>query len=43
MERIRKIVVAAFSSWWVFGLIGWGLLISHYPFDTVLPRYAGGG
>jgi hypothetical protein len=41
MKKFLLSAKTAFNSWWLAGLIGWGIIIWKYPIAAILPRYAG--
>lgn len=40
-DKIIQLIVWCAESWWLFGIVGWILIISNYPIGITIPRYAG--
>ena len=40
IENYRVMILTAFRSWWVIGIVGWTIIYLNYPIDSVLPLYA---
>ncbi|MDX2277553.1 MAG: hypothetical protein NW206_19055 [Hyphomonadaceae bacterium] len=40
MKRLKSLALAALTSWWLIGAIGWGVVAFNYPIDQKLPTYA---
>ncbi|WP_281256718.1 hypothetical protein [Actibacterium ureilyticum] len=40
MNKIRSAWLRLYNTWWLWGVLGWYIVITHYPMENVLPVYA---
>lgn len=40
MKRLLTTWLWLYNTWWLWGILGWAIVIAHYPMENVLPVYA---